>query len=144
MKLHAKSFISRVVLLMCSHLFHPDRHSHVCPIPPGIQSLLFRTSTFRVQLDFSMSIHCFTQEVHFTPNNRKSTCQILCHYGMNVSNLINATRNWDYCCEFKGYFWRYSCKMCMHVTCFFKEAIPEHCRNGTALTIKREPTKIIP
>lgn len=104
--LHAKSSISRVVLLTCSHLFHPDRHSHVCPILPGIQSLPSRSSTFWVRLDFSMSTHCFTQKVHFTPNNRKGTCQSLCHWGMNVSNLINGTGNWDHSCKFKGYFRR--------------------------------------
>lgn len=142
-ELHAKSFISRVVLLTCSHLFHPDRHSHVCPMLPGIQSLLFRSSTFRVQLDFSMSTHWFTQKVHFTPNNWKSTCQSLYYCEMNVSNVINSTGNWDYSCEFKGYFRRYTSKMCVHVTSLLTELISKYRRSGTALKIKREPGKII-
>lgn len=96
---------------------------HVCPVIPGIQTLPLCTSTFWVQKDFSMSTHCFTQKVHFTPNNRKGTCQSLCHCGMSVSNMINGTGNLDYSCEFKGYFRRYY-KLCMYIPSLLKEVIP--------------------
>lgn len=91
-ELHAKCSSSRVVLLNCSHVFHPDRHSHVCPILPCTQSLPLRFFIF----EFSWISACplTVSPRRYISHQITGRAHVkVCHCGMNVSNLINGTGN---------------------------------------------------